>query len=105
MQAIIAGATGLVGTELLRAVRGPYDVVTALVRKRAGIAGERVVDFERLSELEIPAGAHVFCALGSTIKKAGSQEAFRRVDFEYPKMLAQRTAAARGKFVLVSSVG
>jgi uncharacterized protein YbjT (DUF2867 family) len=104
MHAIVAGATGLVGSECLGALAG-YESVTAFVRRASGIANEKVIDFDRLNELELPAGAHVFCALGTTIKKAGSQEAFRRVDFNYSRMLAERTAAAGGKFMLVSSVG
>jgi uncharacterized protein YbjT (DUF2867 family) len=67
---------------------------------------ERRIDFDRLDTIEIPHGAHVYSALGSTIKKAGSEAAFRRVDFDYPQMLAGRAAAAGGaKFMLVSSVG
>jgi len=104
MQAIIAGATGLVGSECMKEAVKRYDSVKALVRRASGIAGERVIDFERIGEIEIPDRAHVFCALGSTIKKAGSQAAFRRVDFDYPRMLAERTAAAHGRFVVVSSV-
>src|SRR5579872_661285 len=104
MEAMVAGATGMVGSECLRLVEGRYESVTALVRRTSGIPLEKVIDFDRLADLKIPAGAHVYCALGTTIRKAGSQEAFRRVDFEYPRALAERTAAARGKFVLVSSV-
>ena len=108
--AVIAGASGLVGQECLRLLLHRYDSVTSLVRKPTGREQarlvERRIDFERLDTVEIPRGAHVYCALGSTIKKAGSEEAFRRVDFDYPKMLAGRAAAAGGaKFVLVSSVG
>jgi uncharacterized protein YbjT (DUF2867 family) len=105
MTAIIAGATGLVGSECLRLLSTRYNQIIALVRRRAGIPDERVVDFDQLGALEFPAGAHVYCALGTTIKKAGSQPAFRRVDFDYPLALAERAAAARGRFMLVSSVG
>jgi uncharacterized protein YbjT (DUF2867 family) len=108
--AVIAGATGLVGEECLRLLLSRYDSVTSLVRKSTGRDHvklvERRIDFDRLDTVEIPRGAHVYSALGSTIKKAGSEAAFRRVDFDYPKMLAGRVAAAGGaKFVLVSSVG
>jgi uncharacterized protein YbjT (DUF2867 family) len=108
--AVIAGATGLVGEECLRLLLSRYDSVTSLVRKSTGRDHvkliERRIDFDRLDTVEIPRGAHVYSALGSTIKKAGSEAAFRRVDFDYPKMLAGRAAAAGGaKFALVSSVG
>jgi uncharacterized protein YbjT (DUF2867 family) len=108
--AVIAGASGLVGQECLRLLLSRYDSVTSLVRKPTGNRHlrliERRIDFDRLDTIEIPHGAHVYSALGSTIKKAGSEAAFRRVDFDYPQMLAGRAAAAGGaKFMLVSSVG
>ncbi|MCF6353069.1 MAG: oxidoreductase [Cyclobacteriaceae bacterium] len=46
-----------------------------------------IVNFEALGELKMKADI-VFCCLGTTIKKAGSKEAFKKVDFEYPKLLA-----------------
>ena len=107
--AVIAGASGLVGQECLRLLLNRYDSVTSLVRKTTGRQHprliERRIDFDILDTIEIPRGAHVYSALGSTIKKAGSEAAFRRVDFDYPKMLATRAAASAGKFMLVSSVG
>lgn len=108
--AIIAGASGLVGRDCLRLLLGRYDSVTALVR-RTGLPPhpklvERQIDFDRIGTIEIPARAHVYCALGTTIKKAGSEQGFRQVDYEYPRMLAGRAAAAGGaRFMLVSSVG
>jgi uncharacterized protein YbjT (DUF2867 family) len=109
-QAVIAGATGLVGAECLTLLLQRYDSVTAYVRHSSGRSHprllERHIDFDRLGTMEIPPGAHVYCALGTTIKVAGSQAAFRHVDYDFPKMLAERTAdAARSRFVLISSVG
>ncbi len=108
--AVIAGASGLVGEECLRLLLNHYVSVTSLVRKPTGRQHprlvERRIDFDRIDTIEIPHGAHVFSALGTTIKKAGSEAAFRRVDFDYPKMLAARAAAAgAARFILVSSVG
>ena len=107
--AVIAGASGLVGQECLRLLLNRYPSVTSLVRKPTGMQHvrlvERRIDFDRIDTIEIPHGAHVYSALGTTIKKAGSEEAFRRVDFDYPKMLAARAAAGAARFVLVSSVG
>jgi uncharacterized protein YbjT (DUF2867 family) len=110
LEVVIAGATGLVGRACLRHLLDRYDSVTALVRRPLKVEMpkliERQIDFDRIGTIEIPPGAHVYCALGTTIKVAGSEDAFRRVDFEYPRMLAERAAAAGGaRFMLVSSVG
>jgi len=109
-QAVILGATGMVGSACLPLLLERYDNVTAFVRRSTGLKHgrltERMIDFGRLGTIEIPYGAHVYCALGTTIKKAGSEEAFRKVDQDYPRMLAERAAGAGGaRFVLVSSVG
>jgi uncharacterized protein YbjT (DUF2867 family) len=110
LEAVIAGAGGLVGRACLRRLLDRYDSVTALVRRPLKLTHpkliERQIDFDRIGTIEIPPGAHVYCALGTTIKVAGSEDAFRRVDFEYPRMFAERAAAAgQVRFMLVSSVG
>lgn len=109
--AVIAGATGLVGSHCLRYLTASpeYARVIALVRRKSaagsGGAEERVVDFDHLDTETFEAGADVFCALGTTIRKAGSEAAFRRVDFEYPVALAKRAAALDARqFLVVSSV-
>ena len=49
---------------------------------------------------------HVFCALGTTIGKAGSKAGFRQVDFEYPRRLAELTLANGARYLsLVSALG
>lgn len=112
--AVVAGATGLVGGALSRllAASPEWTEVRLLVRRpvpELALPSVRqiVVDWERLAEWqgELQADA-VFCALGTTRAKAGSEEAFRRVDYEYPLQLARlaQTAGAR-HFGLVSSVG
>jgi uncharacterized protein YbjT (DUF2867 family) len=110
----VAGSTGLVGRELLRqlARSTAYDRVAALTRRPLGpSAGDRVrevtVDFERLHAAgDALAADHVFCALGTTIRTAGSRAAFRRVDHDYVVSLG-RVARERGAshFLLVSSLG
>jgi len=108
----VAGATGLVGSHLVHelARRASYDRVVALVRGGAedmprGVE-RAVVNFD--DPATFPAGPvnDVYCALGTTIGKAGSQEAFRRVDYEYPLRVARHAVEAGARqFLLVSSVG
>jgi uncharacterized protein YbjT (DUF2867 family) len=65
------------------------------------------VDFDELDRHgDLFAVDDLFCCLGTTIRKAGSQEAFRRVDLEYPLQAAHlgRAAGAR-QFILVSALG
>lgn len=108
----LAGATGLVGGLLLQHLLASdrYRRVVVLTRRAAEIEHpkleQRVLVFEQLQALELPCVDDVFCALGTTIKKAGSQQAFRRVDVEYPLELAKKALACEAKqFLLVSSVG
>jgi uncharacterized protein YbjT (DUF2867 family) len=95
------------------AADGSWGEVRALVRhplppelSRARVVAVRV-DYDRLDPPPNWASAdQVFCALGTTMRQAGSAEAFRRVDFEYPVAVA-RAALGRGArhFLLVSAVG
>jgi uncharacterized protein YbjT (DUF2867 family) len=110
--AIIAGATGLVGQSCVRRLSSDptYSQVVALVRKRslATTANliERVVRFDSLDLSDIAPGADVYCALGTTIRIAGSQPAFRHVDFGYVVELARKSAESGARqFAVVSSVG
>ena len=113
--AAVAGATGLVGQALVwqLAEDDSWSEVRALVRRAlpAELSAPRVVPVQvNFAELDPPpdwaAVSHVFCALGTTMRQAGSPDAFRRVDFDYTVGLA-RSALARGArhFLLVSAVG
>ncbi len=111
---LVVGATGLVGGECLRLLAADSRVgeVRALVRRPlehdlGPRVRELVTGFDRLAEHPawFRAGA-IICALGTTIRQAGSQEAFRRVDFEYPVLVARLGLAGGVRhFLLVSSVG
>ncbi|MDA1117061.1 MAG: NAD(P)H-binding protein [Proteobacteria bacterium] len=86
-----------------------YSRVVVWARRDIGKAHPKleveVVDFERLGDRQVDA-EDVYCCLGTTIKVAGSQEAFRRVDHDYPVALAR--AAAKGgakRFLVVSALG
>ena len=111
--AVVVGATGLVGRECLAQLAGrpQFGTVTALARRPLPDDPQGVrtvlVDFDRLdANPEIFQVSHVFCAFGTTIKQAGSQERFRQVDFGYPLRVAQLARAAGARhFLLVSSIG
>jgi uncharacterized protein YbjT (DUF2867 family) len=110
--ALLLGATGLVGghcLELLLAARA-YARVVVLARRRLereqpGLE-QHVVNFDRLADhADLFRVDDVFCCLGTTIRKAGSREAFRRVDLLYPREAARLAAAAGARhFLLVSAV-
>ncbi len=90
-----------------------YSTVTVVTRRPLGSRAQHpklreiVVDFGRLDSVRADLRAdHVFCALGTTIRKAGSQAKFREVDFEYPLHLAQLALANGAQhFSLVSALG
>ncbi len=111
--AIIAGASGLIGQSLTQMLLNSkdYGQVIALVRKPLGIQHaklkELTVNFDHLADMEdFPEVDDIFCTLGTTIKKAGSQEAFYTVDFTYPMELAQRGLKANAqRFFLVAALG
>lgn len=107
---LVAGATGLVGGQLLEAALSDPQVsqVHALTRRPLALAHPKlhvhVVDFGHLPEL--PKVQETYLALGTTIKVAGSQAAFRAVDVDANLAVAQ--AAMRAgcqRMGLVSAVG
>jgi uncharacterized protein YbjT (DUF2867 family) len=111
--ALLYGATGLVGGELLKLLLASPDYASVCAPGRRQLPAtdpklrSPVVDLgapEQLSHLS--AVDDVFCCLGTTIKKAGSQEAFRKVDHDYPLAAAKAAQAAGAKqFVICTAVG
>jgi len=110
MDALLAGATGLIGREIARAWSARSAGTLWQLVRRAGAAEagprlhEQVVDYARLGPL---APAEIaFCALGTTIKTAGSQAAFRAVDFDAVLAFAQAShAAGVRRLGVVSALG
>ena len=105
--AVIAGASGLVGSHCLDALLRHYDRVIALVRR--GLIREHprleqmVVDFDHLEALDLPAD-DVFSTLGGVLGPMG-WEKFAQVERDYPSALARRAAQLGAKqFLLVSTV-
>jgi len=110
--ALVAGATGLVGRALLPLLLAhpAYAQVHVLLRRAAsGIETHprlhlHSVDFNHLGTL--PKVDDVYVALGTTIKVAGSQEAFRHVDFDYVVATAKAARAAGAqRLSVVSALG
>jgi uncharacterized protein YbjT (DUF2867 family) len=111
--ALVFGATGLVGNELTNLLLSDnnYNSVKIFVRKKTELKHPKLTQIvnalENAEEVanEIK-GEEVFCCLGTTIKKAGSQKAFERIDLELPVKIAE-IASKNGvkKFIIVSSIG
>lgn len=111
--ALIIGASGLVGGELLQQLLSDqhFEQVIAFVRNELPIQHNKLIqheiDFDNLeSYSKLIKGDVVFCCLGTTIKKAKTQEAFKKVDYEYPLSFAN-IAKKNGitKFIVISSLG
>lgn len=110
--ALIAGASGLIGSHLLNLLldSGRYRTIYVLSRRPLAIrqanVEEVIVDFDQLADVQLPEVDDVFCCLGTTMKKAGSKEAFRKVDFQYPLELAKKAASSgASQYLLVSAMG
>jgi len=109
----VIGASGLVGSQLLPVLlnSGAYERVVALSRRPLRLdhprLANRILRFENLEkELASLSCTDAYCCLGSTIKQAGSREAFRAVDCDLIVRFA-RYARASGAVALavVSSIG
>lgn len=112
--ALVAGATGLIGGHLVPLLLADpaYEMVVVLARRPLeGVASPKlqtiIADFDALdASLAGIAVDDAFCALGTTIKVAGSQAAFRKVDHDYIVAFARAAKAAGAKrFLLVSAMG
>ena len=111
--AVVAGATGLIGKELVSqlATSNDYSNVIALVRRAARFEYHNVTSL--VTDFDNPGVAlrgytpdDVFCCLGTTMAKAGSKEKFYQVDYAYPVGLAQATLALGAKqYLLVTALG
>lgn len=97
MHALVLGGSGLVGSELVRQLRADPSFTSVTTLGRA----ELVAPLPPSTRCDV-----VFCCLGTTIKVAGSQEAFREVDHHLPIRIA-RAALANGAqhFIVVSAMG
>jgi uncharacterized protein YbjT (DUF2867 family) len=102
-KALIAGATGAIGSVLLELLNDSdqYSEIHCIVRREPPTSGEKIkahiVSYDELDQLNLPQPIDdVFCALGTTKKAAGSVESFKKVDRDYVHQvgkLAQRLNA------------
>ena len=110
--ALVVGATGLVGSMLVRLLceSEEYAAVNVISRRPLQYNHPKLVvklrEFDQIAESDIEFAHEVFCCLGTTIKKAGTREQFEKVDFEYPATIA---ALAKnlgiGHFIVISAMG
>lgn len=109
-RAAVAGATGLVGRELIaQLLASPrYAEIHAIGRGVPLIVSDKlhVITSNLQSIPRLPAIDDAFCCLGTTIRKAGSQAAFRTVDFDMVVRFAEAAKQAGAKrFLVVSALG
>ena len=109
--ALVLGATGLIGDLLTRKLTESslYERVKVLVRNPLAWKHPRLqeiqFDFDRPNGLLTQAD-DIFCCLGTTMKKAGSKDAFRKVDYQYPMDIARRGLEnGANQFVIVTAMG
>ena len=112
-KAIIAGATGLIGSKLLNILlaNDEYSHITSLVRKETGVAhhklNEVLVNFDQLDKYEKEINGHAFfCCTGTTKKKTPNLDKYFEIEHDYPVNLAQ-LALKNGvkQYHFVSSIG
>lgn len=109
--ALIIGATGLIGKHLTqKMVNHPdYSKVKVLVRKPLDFQHPKleqiIIDFDNFDTSLVKAD-DVFCCLGTTMKQAGSKEAFYKVDFTYPLEIAKAALQNGAKqYLIVTAMG
>ena len=113
MEALVLGGTGLVGKDVVNLLLEDerYEKVTSLVRRKLPLEHKRLnqvkIDFSRMDQwAEKFCASHLFCCLGTTIKKAKSKEMFEEVDYKYVIQAAKLLKKNGGKhFILVSAMG
>jgi uncharacterized protein YbjT (DUF2867 family) len=111
--ALLVGATGLIGNQLLSLLLNDeaYTSVKVVSRKPIEFQHSKltnlVIDFDKMAEHpEFFKCDDVFCCLGTTIKIARTKEAFKKVDFDYPVNLAQQTfTQGASQYLLISALG
>ena len=111
---VVVGATGLIGSSLMDILLADVSVHKILVLSRKEVEWKHkkvhgvITDFDQLEKyVPIVKDANaLFCCIGTTIKKAGSKEAFQKVDYQIPvDLVALAEKANINKFIVISSLG
>ena len=110
-KSIVLGSTGLIGKHLLTYL-GEKDLSVIAITRRSikdipKNASPMIIDFDKfLDKGHLPGCEHIYICLGTTIKKAGSQESFKKVDLDYCLGFAKKARESGAtKISLVTSVG
>ncbi len=110
---IVFGATGLIGSHLVKELIKNPDTSRIIIYSRSSLKishykiVERIIDLDELIDFDPQDNPHaVYCCLGTTLKKAGSKEMFKKVDHDYPVKIAQM-AKKNGikQYIVISSIG
>lgn len=110
--ALVVGATGAVGRETLRGLCEDenYDKIIVWARRELKFNHEKletqIVNFSDVKNMPPREIDEIFCALGTTMKQAGSRGQFYKVDVSYPVNIAKwGIASGARRFALISSQG
>ncbi|WP_373883055.1 NAD(P)H-binding protein [Acinetobacter pittii] len=113
-KAIVIGATGLVGLALVEQLEQTpeFEAITVVVRKESQLLNTYkkvtqlvIEDFLLLNDEDVNGHTHAFSCLGTTLKVAGSKQAFYAVDYEINAHLADLVQDKRIHLLLVSALG
>lgn len=110
--AVVLGSTGLIGNELVKHLvdHDAYQRIKLIGRRKPEIQDPKIefieVNMEQLDQdPQLFQGDDVFCCLGTTMKNAGSKEAFRKVDFDMVVNAAKSAQMHANQFLVISSIG
>ena len=110
--ALVVGATGAVGREIVRGLCEDenYDKIIVWARRELNFSHEKletqIINFDEIKDIRPREVDEIFCALGTTMKQAGSRGQFYKVDVSYPVNIAKwGIASGVRRFALISSQG
>ena len=110
--ALVVGATGAVGREIVRGLceNENYDKIIVWVRRELKFSHEKletqIINFDEIKDIRPREVDEIFCALGTTMKAAKHKEQFYKVDVTYPINFAKFGLECGAKrFVLLSAAG